>query len=206
MPLRNFICDPGISKCFLSTKGPCFNLSFKSKKMLLFYHNPKGSEGCGNCHLETWTSTGSDMPVTCEDTILFSPVSFLRQPIVSFLVLLILTAMKYTQHFSLSPSPQCSQRLHLSPRRFIVLGLLHQGKRYMYGGITRALASRCQNSPVNDCQLPTACTGRSQQVLAARLVCSPSSKIRILVIDFTELKQNFLFTTALSQPPSQRRK
>lgn len=51
---------------------------------------------------------------------------------------------------------------------------------------------------VTNCQLPTVCTGI--------WFAGPSRKTRIIVIDFTEIKQIFLFSVAPSQPPSQGRK
>lgn len=80
-----------------------------------------------------------------------------------------------------------------------ILALLREGEKYYCGGIMWVVNFRCQNChTVNDHHLLTVCTVRSQQVLTTRLVYSPSYKIRILVIDFTELKLNIVFIVPTS--------
>lgn len=154
MPLWSFVCDPGISKCVLSSNDPGSNLS-------LFYSIPKVSEGCENRPVESHASAAScitvgPLPVTHENAIL-SSVHFFCQPVMYFLVLLILKTMNYTWHTFSSPVFAKSQELCCSrspsPRQKVLV----------------SVAVRCQDSPVTT----ASCRQRAQafglQVLAGKL-------------------------------------
>lgn len=150
-------------------------ISALNKKIMIFvYHNPKGSEGRGNCHLESWISTGSYMPVTCVDTVLAFPVDFLHRSIVIFFGLIFWAHHhKVHKYCTLVQEPSS---LWASPRQEVPVQGHHNCLKML-----EQLSER----------LPAAGTGRGQQVSATHLVCNPSSQMRGLVIHFIELKQNF---------------
>lgn len=161
MPLWNFVCGPGISKCVLSSNDPCSNLS-------LFYSIPKGSEGCENRPVESHASAAScimvgPLSVTHENAIL-SSMHFFCQPIMYFLVLLILKTMNYTTHF-------------FKPSVCKVTGALLLQISFTKAEGTCISGRKMPGQSSDNCQLPTACTGI--------WFAGPSRKTRIVVIDFT---------------------
>lgn len=126
-------------------------------------------------------------------------MEFLCQAILPFSVLLILTAAKYPECFPSLPPRSSQTRVccsgSSSPRAEV-----QSTGHCMSGGPEMPEHGKWLQAP------ESMHTGRSQQVFTTSLVGTPSYKMRILDIDFTELKLNLLFIIASSEPSSKCRK